>query len=341
MRGTKNTSIRPSILLAMALLLFASTAYAALYNIDTNDNSVAEWETQGVVQFQSDPAGDALKPDGTSGGRADDDIIAAWVASGTGQTGLDSLFFRVQMNASPALNENLRAIAAVIDCDRNGLDTERQDRIITYFVTSAPPPFAPPFDLVRVYTGDQNYGYDINESIDPKAAGQRVDSYIEWSVPIQELPIMGTEPSEYEPLVDCRRLVNIRFTTFEYPRFGGLVTKFLDSTTSLGWNIPEGKPIPAELAIERPAASNDALLTWNLTAQSQDYAVMRATAPYVLGEYADHAVVTSPTYTEAGIFNDGVADAYFYLVRGRTGGTATVDPSNEVGVFEYALTAGS
>ncbi len=339
MRYSSPASLKSFISICVVFLIFAGTAHAVLYNINTNDSSVAEWETQSIVQFQSDPVEDALKPDGTSGGRADDDIIAAWVASGTGQTGLDSLFFRAQMNASPALNENLRAIAAVIDCDRNHVDTERQDRIITYFVTSSPPPFAPPSDLVRVYTGDQAYGYDINTSIDPKAAGQRIDAYIEWSVPIQELPITGEDPPG--AVVDCKNLVNIRFTTFEYPKFGGLVTKFLDSTASLGWNIPEGKPIPAELTIERPAGSNNALLTWNLTAQSEDYAVMQAATPYDMAGYTERAVVTAQAYTETDIFNNGIADAYFYVVQGQTGSTVTVEPSNEVGLFEYSLIAGS
>jgi hypothetical protein len=322
-----------------AVVILASGVSGAWYDIDTDDGTVGEWDTQGIVMFQPDPVGDALQPDGTPGGRADDDIVAIWVASGTGQTGLDSLFFRAQLNGSPALDENLRAIAAAIDCDRNGSDTERQDRVISYFVTSAPPPFPPPSDLVRVYTGDQAYGYDIGESITPRYAGQRVQDYIEWSVPIQELPITGQDPPG--TVVDCKNLVNIRFTTFEYPKFGGLITKFLDTTESLGWNIAEGKPIPADLAISRPADTDDALLVWNLTAQSEDYAVMRAVAPYDLANYSPHATVDDPTYTEMGVLGDGVADAFFYLVRGRTDEVATVDPSNEVGLFEFALVPGA
>ena len=37
---------------------------------------------------------------------------------------------------------------------------------------------------------------------------------------------------------------------------------------------------------------------------------------------------------------NGVADAWFYLVRGRSGGAITVDPSTEVGLLEYVLTPG-
>ncbi len=202
----------PALLLIAGLILLigGGSAFAAIYNIDTDDNSVAEWSAQGIPVFQTDATGDTI-----NGGTANDDIVQAWVATGNGG---NTLYFLMELNASPALNQdNNRTAVASIDCDNDGVDEEPEDRLISYF---------PGTDALYIVTGDQNY-YTPGNAVQ----GQRVNQYIEWSVDLAQLP-----PDSQTPGVDCRNQVGIRFGTGDNSTFPATV---LDETQPLrGWNIP-------------------------------------------------------------------------------------------------------
>ncbi len=202
----------PALLLIAGLILLigGGRAFAAIYNIDTDDNSIAEWSAQGIPVFQTDATGDTI-----NGGTANDDIVQAWVATGNGG---NTLYFLMELNASPGLNQdNNRTAVASIDCDNDGVDQEPEDRLISYF---------PGNDTLYIVTGDQAYYTPGNAS-----QGQRVNAYIEWSVDLAQLP-----PDSQTPGVDCRNQVGIRFGTGDNSTFPATV---LDETQPLrGWNIP-------------------------------------------------------------------------------------------------------
>lgn len=315
-------------------LVLTAGLFAATYVIDTNDNRVTEWTDQGIVVFQTDPAGDGIAPGGGPISPTDD-IVTAWVANATipPTTGQDtpSLAFRVQTAAPPSASQPLRAVAAILDCDRNGLDNERQDRWVVYNTTG------PQTDAVSLYTGDLAYGL-VPTAVLPKFLGERVINNLEWAIPISELPIRGDEPPELGQVVDCRHKVNIRIATMQFVTPTGFVV--LDTVLpSIGWDISTGKPLPAELTISQPVETDDVLLEWNATGQSAAYDVLRSTAgPYegftscgstVETLFTDLAAVTQPE------------PAFFYQVQGTTGGVATVDPSNTVGIYKFALIPGA
>jgi len=202
----------PALLFIVGLILLigGGRAFAAIYNIDTDDGSIAEWSAQGIPVFQTDATGDTI-----NGGTANDDIVQAWVATGNGG---NTLYFLMELAASPALNaDSNRTAVASIDCDNDGVDEEPEDRLISYF---------PGNDTLYIVTGDQNFYTPGNAN-----QGQRVNQYIEWSVDLSQLP-----PDSQTPGVDCRNQVGIRFGTGDNSTFPATV---LDDTQPLrGWNIP-------------------------------------------------------------------------------------------------------
>jgi len=198
------------LVVGLILLIGGGRAFAAIYNIDTDDGTVNEWFSQGIPVFQTDPAGDTI-----NGGGPTDDILQAWVATGNGG---NTLYFLMELADQPPLSTNSsRTAVASIDCDFDGVDQEPEDRLISYF---------PETDTHYIVTGDQNYYTPGNAS-----QGQRVNQYIEWSVDLSQLP-----PDSQTPGVDCTNQVNIRFGTGDNTTFPATV---LDETTPLkGWNIP-------------------------------------------------------------------------------------------------------
>lgn len=327
--------------LALAAGLLAALALAAQYTIDTDDRSIAEWDAQGIVMFQDDPAESAvISPTATIS--PSDDIVAAWVASGVGQSGVPSLSFRTYMTDVRALDTANHVAAALIDCDRNGQDNERRDRWAVYHATGFPRG-----DEMILYTGDTVFGLASSEVL-PKLLGQRVQSSIEWAVPIADLPEEGVGEPELDP-VDCRNDVNIRFATMAYDPQTGIFTVLDMTGPSLGWNIALGEPVSATLRIQRAISPTDALLLWNPTAQSEAYALLRSRDPYtgfVSLPITPTVVSTgtgvySPTlfYTDTGVLSPTIA-TLFYEVQGTSGGTPTVDPSNLVGLANFPLIPG-
>ncbi len=323
-------SARPvplALLLAVAVFtVLAGSLLAASYLIDLNDGSIAEWSGQGIPLFALDPQGDTPL--------TTDDVVNASVASADiKQTSgnIPGLTFLAQTAMPPALSQPGRAIAAMLDCDRNGLDNERQDRWVVYNTTG------PRTDEVTLYTGDQYFGLVPTAAL-PKFLGQRVLNNLEWGIPISELPIRGDEPPELGTVVDCKHKVNIRIATMQFVTPTGFIV--LDTLLPpLGWDISTGKPLSATLTISRPEFEPENVeLQWNMTGQSEAYSVLRsADTPY--GDLPPFDITSNLTYTDVGAATSP-AGAYFYQVRGTTGGIPTVDPSNTVGVFRFELVPG-
>jgi hypothetical protein len=320
---------RPALALLVALALFlafAGALYAAQIVIDTNDNTVAEWQSQSILVFQTDPSGDTPNPT--------DDLVSVAVATGEikqASGNVPGLAFRAQVALPPAASQTGRAVVAMLDCDRNGIDNERQDRWVVYNTTG------PRTDEVILYTGDQYFGL-IPSAVLPKLLGQRVQNQLEWAIPISELPIRGDEPPELGKVVDCRGKVDIRIATMQFVTPTGFVE--LDTLTPpLGWDVETGKPLSATLTVARlPEAVDDVRLDWNATAQSSEYIVQRSeTSPYV--GYSELVRVPAPGHTDLGAA--AVAGAvYFYQVQGNSDGIL-VDPSNTVGVMNLPLSPGA
>jgi hypothetical protein len=315
----------PALIAALAVFLaFAGALYAATIVIDPDDGSVAEWAAQGIPVFQADPSGDTPI--------ATDDLVDASVATGDiaqPSGNIPGLAFRAQVAAPPAASQLGRAVVAMLDCDRNGLDNERQDRWAVYNTTG------PRTDEVTLYTGDQYYG--LIPSVYPKFLGQRVLGQLEWAIPISDLPIRGDEPPELGKVVDCRHKVNIRIATMQFVTPTGFLV--LDTLTpSLGWDIETGKPLSATLSISIPPDSPaDLALDWNATAQSPWYNVQRSSeSPY--SGYQSLATVESPGLLDVGAAVDA-EDDYYYQVQG-TSGEVSVDPSNIVGASKFRLVPG-
>ena len=231
----------PIILFIMGVLFFGAgaIAFAAIYNIDTDDGSISEWAAQSIPVFQTDAVGDTQ-----DGGTANDDIVRAWVATGNGGK---TLYFLMQLNAAPALNaDSNRTAVASIDCDNDGIDEEPEDRLIVYY---------PGNDWLIISQGDQSY-YTFGNANQGQRADPPDDEYIEWSVDLDQLP-----PDSQTPGVNCRGQIGIRFGTADSATNPATV---LDDTNPLrGWNVPTAinlKDIQARHDITLGAAALMALL---------------------------------------------------------------------------------
>lgn len=215
--------IRSGVLIAvLSVMLTATAVYATLYSIGTDDNTVEDWSEINV--FQLDDPNDMSGIGGTG-----DDMIMTKVASGQEPDGKLYLYFLMQTEAAPALPDITDAAVAIIDCDRDGIENEPTDRRVVYF---------PELDSVYVQYGDSSYYATVPDGApatgDP-TFGQRVDNYVEWKIPLDNLP-----PDDgSEQTVDCHNNVNIRFKTELLVIGLGSFGQLIDQTnSSTGWNIP-------------------------------------------------------------------------------------------------------
>lgn len=213
-RFNKITHSRLTIAAGLSLIIIMAlsvAAFAFLYTIDTTDSTVAEWDNQGIPTFQTDPTGDTI-----NGGGNQDDIVETRVA--TGNDG--KLYFRLQTLASPAVNALNHSAAAYIDCDRDGVTGEQDDRLVTYIPHYSPFGIGSGSERITLCEGNEGQCTALGPD-----AGQQVNEYIEWGVTIADLP------------ANCQDDVDIKFYT-AIAVFGAQST-VLDETTPLkGWNIP-------------------------------------------------------------------------------------------------------
>jgi hypothetical protein len=195
----------------MLMLLTAVISFAAIYTISTTDSTIAEWDNQGIPAFLLDPTGDTI-----NGGTSEDDIVETRVA--TGNSG-NTLYFLLKTNTGPAVNSLNHSAAAYIDCDRDGVTGEADDRIVTYIPHYSPLGIPPGSERVTLCWGDESQCAALGPD-----SGQQVSKSIEWGVDISELP------------ANCQNDVNIKFYTAQ-ANFGNKST-VLDETALKGWNIP-------------------------------------------------------------------------------------------------------
>jgi hypothetical protein len=209
-----------SLVVLSLLIAFTSVAFAILFNINTNDGSVAEWESQSIQVFQTDDPGD-VSP-------AADDIVDTWMASGP-VGGPDKVYFRMQTNAGTALSTNSGAVAA-FDCNNNGEFDNVEDKVVVY-IRDCYDGGTSHEERVTLANGNQTNV----EALGPEA-GQAVGSYLEWSV-----NIAGTT----QALPDgCRDTVPIRFYTSDvtgmcqFPPSPAIIIDETPSSPWTGWDIP-------------------------------------------------------------------------------------------------------
>ncbi|MBI5649972.1 MAG: hypothetical protein HZC40_05910 [Chloroflexi bacterium] len=234
-----------------AVLATVSVVLAAFYPINTDDNSTADWS--GVPVFQTDPASDVIT--GT------EDIINAWVATSAVTTTASSLNFMIETRTAPALNlpsNSTRAVTAIIDCDRDGLDNEVHDRKISYSLSNRS---NGPNDQTLVCQGTypasgQCFILPGTGSPGPEF-GERVGStaFVEWGVPVNELP-----PDDMDTN-NCRGLVDIRFAISHViiPTlpWNPVTITFVDQTTPLQvFNVAGGVPTRVTLSSFQSANDN-------------------------------------------------------------------------------------
>lgn len=208
----------------MALVGTVTVALAAMYTISTTDSSTADWN--GVPLFQTDPPGDVTN--------ADEDIINVWVASSleiVGTETITNLNFLMQTAGAPALNLPYRGAAAIIDCDRDGVDNESHDRMVNYGRNG---------DVVFICQGNRT-GYCFNEGDygSNSPFGERVGdtAYVEWRVRVTELPpdVLNSN--------NCRNIVRIRFATFDNSNS----TPIDQTSPQKVWDINQGAPTVVRL----------------------------------------------------------------------------------------------
>ena len=231
---TRNTRISLRIgfvlwTIVMALVGTVTVALAAMVNISTPDNSLADWN--GVAVFQTDPAGDVIT--------ATEDIINVWVASSlSGTQTITNLNFLMQTRGAPALSQSYRQAVAFIDCDRDGVDNEDHDRIVSYGLQN---------DRVIISQGNQGQMFYEGDCASNCPYGERVSStaYIEWRVGAADLP--PDPPGGPNPDSNCRNIVNIRFATISVNPINGRTTT-IDQTSPLKvWDINQGAPTVVRL----------------------------------------------------------------------------------------------
>jgi len=151
------------LLLFVGGLIFAASnvAMATIYNvINTNDGSIADWNSIPDAHSQTDASGDIPEPAL--------DIVKGWAIRGLNQyanPAEDQLLFRIQTNGT--LGQYM-AVGAALDCNNNGSFTDAGDRIIVHMNDC---PAQTPGEKNAMLPGDQivsmptALGPDIGEGI--------------------------------------------------------------------------------------------------------------------------------------------------------------------------------
>ncbi len=170
---------------------------------------------------------------------------------------------------------------------------------------------------------------DWNNDKDLVDAGEKVVSDLAVSAGSHTVPFTVPSTPSGVPYARCR-ISPATGAGITGPIYGGEVEDYR-------W-----LPQTATLKISKVSASN-AQLSWNEVSVDDRYDLFRSLTPYFTpsGDPLANDVVDSP-YTDAGVIGPP-PDVFFYRlvkVRSADGATYTSVPSNEVGLFEYALAPG-
>jgi hypothetical protein len=228
----------------LGLLCVVAVAYAAMYIINTNDAAVAEWTTQSIPVFLSDPVDGSVA--------ANMDMLDTWVARSLTNTNFTSptLNFQMQLNSSSPLQTAATAAMAILDCDGdNVIGSDVADRIVAYIRTGN---VALADDAVYITYGDFS-GYWFagadNPSVLNPPYGQVVGSSVEWAVALEEL---DTVDPGY-----CQSPIGIRFATanISVNIFTGQITvTYVDQNPAFrGYDVPTAVKLESLEASSYPA----------------------------------------------------------------------------------------
>lgn len=228
----------------IGLLCVVSVAYAAMYIINTNDASVAEWTAQSIPVFLSDPVDGSVT--------ANMDMLDTWVARSLTNTTFTSptLNFRMQFNSTSPLQTAATAAVAILDCDNdNFIGNDAADRIVAYVRTGN---LALADDAVYITYGDLS-GYWFAGAQDPENLnppfGQFVGNSVEWSVALEEL---DTVDPGY-----CQSSIGIRFATANISvNFitGQITVTYVDQNPAFrGYSVPTAVRVENLRAAAQPS----------------------------------------------------------------------------------------
>ena len=223
----------------VALLGVVTVAYAAMYIINTNDASVAEWSTQGIAQFQTDAAGDYISPT--------QDIVNGWVARSLTNTNIASptINFLMQLNSNSPLEETATLAAAIFDCDNdNVIGNDPEDRVIAYVRNGGDYMLD---DGVYIGYGDfSNSWFTGASENEDHNAGQVVNNFVEWAVPLDD---MDQTPGY------CPATTRIRFATINITVGGNWWNPTITATTLDQVPSFRGYDMPTAVKLESLEAS--------------------------------------------------------------------------------------
>lgn len=215
-----------SLAVVIALLAVVTVVYAAMYVINTNDGSAAEWSSQGINSFQADPASDVVT--------ASVDILETWVARSLTNTNRISptINFLMRMNSGTPLQNTANLAVAILDCDNdNDTNFDANDRLIAYVLAGGT---AMLNDAVYIGYGDySNFWYAGESETEDHNLGQVVGSFVEWGVPLSDID----QTPGY-----CQDTPNVRFATVRITVSGFpstiQVAVYDQIPTFRGYNVP-------------------------------------------------------------------------------------------------------
>lgn len=232
MSRTLKTNNFPTYRLAFILalifsLLSVSSVLAALYTINTNNNSGSDWS--GVPVFQTDPSGDLSGS--CAGGDGTDDIIETYVATGPeGASPVEWIYFRIRTASASAVSSSDHWVSAYVDCPPYGKDTKDLNVI-----------YIPSTDQVIMGDGDwpdptntRDYGTPPN--IQSERPADTLDT-LEWSA---DFATFRGNPSYGTPRdPNCTADINPAYVSFTvYKVTSGVYECTYDETPFAGIDLP-------------------------------------------------------------------------------------------------------
>lgn len=219
-----------SIIFAVLFIMsFATIVIAAEYGIDTNDGSVSEWATYGIPVFQTSP----------NDGTIDDNMDIKNASVARGDDG--NLYFMMETYGSDPIVTTDTAAVAIIDCDRDHVIEDPDDRVAVYIRNGSGGFLGLPSDAVYITSGDYDLrGTPGGSEQGNHDLGQRTGQYVEWGITLADLPLSDSLPANY-----CQDvIVDIKFTTADVVVGGSifnptLTVTFVDDTGTFdSFNVP-------------------------------------------------------------------------------------------------------
>jgi hypothetical protein len=214
-------------MVSVTALLSVSIVMAALFTINTNNNSASDWS--GVPVFQTDPSGDLNAA--CTGGDGTVDIIETYVASGPeGSDPVEWIYFRIRTASANAVSTENHIVSAYLDCPPFGEDIK--DLNVMYFG----------YDDVIVFADgllpnpDQAGSYGNPPRPEGERPADALDT-VEWSVDYATFSGNPSYGNPRDPNCTPDSEAQIKFSTVKVTSQNQYVCTF-DETTYSGFNLP-------------------------------------------------------------------------------------------------------